>query len=77
MSPLIRRSFLAGLALALFANVAVADTTRWPPEKANAWYAQQRWLVGSNYIPADAINQPDLQTTDKSIWRALRRGTRA
>ncbi len=30
---------------------------RWPVEKANAWYAQQPWLVGANFIPSDAINQ--------------------
>ncbi|WP_443751301.1 cellulase family glycosylhydrolase [Asticcacaulis solisilvae] len=30
---------------------------RWTAEKANAWYGQQRWLVGSNFIPIDAINQ--------------------
>ena len=30
---------------------------RWSRAKANAWYAQQPWLVGSDYIPHDAINQ--------------------
>lgn len=38
-------------------SVAFADTARWSAEKANAWYAQQRWLIGANYIPTDAINQ--------------------
>ena len=32
----------------------------WTPAQANAWYAQQKWLVGSNYIPADAINQLEM-----------------
>jgi hypothetical protein len=30
---------------------------RWTSLEANDWYARQKWLVGSNYIPADAINQ--------------------
>ncbi len=33
---------------------------RWSAAKANAWYAQQPWLVGSNYIPRDAINQLEM-----------------
>lgn len=34
-----------------------AQTARWPEQKANAWYARQPWLVGSNYVPKSAINQ--------------------
>ena len=34
-----------------------AQSSRWSEERANAWYAQQSWLVGANYIPSDAINQ--------------------
>src|SRR5437016_4770271 len=33
---------------------------RWPEQKANAWYAQQPWLVGSNYVPKSAINQLEM-----------------
>jgi hypothetical protein len=29
----------------------------WTKPHAAAWYAKQKWLVGSNYIPASAINQ--------------------
>jgi len=36
------------------------QTARWPEEKANAWYAQQPWLVGSNYVPKSAINQLEM-----------------
>jgi hypothetical protein len=46
--------------LALLTVEAVADTTQWSVEKARGWYAKQRWLVGSNYIPADAINQLEM-----------------
>ena len=30
---------------------------RWSAERAQAWYDAQPWLVGCNYIPADAVNQ--------------------
>ena len=50
------RTAVAGV-LALLCCTAFADTLRWPEKKAADWYAAQRWLVGSDYIPADAINQ--------------------
>ena len=43
---------------------AVCQTPRWPEPKANAWYAQQPWLVGSNYIPKSAINQLEMWQED-------------
>ena len=48
------------LAILAYTNPAWAQTTRWTEEKANAWYAQQPWLVGSNYIPKSAINQLEM-----------------
>jgi hypothetical protein len=33
---------------------------RWSEAQANAWYAQQPWPVGANYIPRDAINQLEM-----------------
>jgi hypothetical protein len=46
--------------LALYSTPAWAQTTRWSEEKANQWYSQQPWLVGSNYIPQSAINQLEM-----------------
>ena len=37
---------------------------RWSEQKANAWYAQQPWLVGSNYIPKSAINELEMWQAD-------------
>lgn len=34
--------------------------SRWPLEKANAWYQEQPWLVGCNFIPSTAINQLEM-----------------
>ncbi|MDB5672072.1 MAG: 1,4-beta-xylanase [Alphaproteobacteria bacterium] len=42
------------------AIAAQAETARWNETKANAWYAEQPWLTGANYIPADAINQLEM-----------------
>src|SRR5690606_31889406 len=51
----------------------------WTAEEAKAWYADQGWLVGPNYIPATAINQLEMwqaetfdpQTIDKELgWAA-------
>jgi hypothetical protein len=36
----------------------------WSTEKANAWYAQQPWPVGANYIPKDAINELEMWQAD-------------
>lgn len=36
----------------------------WTADQANAWYAQQGWLVGPNYTPATAINQLEMWQED-------------
>ncbi len=62
----IRRS-AAGLpaitALFLWASIvpnACAQTAYWTTQKANDWYRTQPFLVGSNFIPATAINQLEM-----------------
>src|SRR6266480_2953734 len=51
----------AALVATLFcANAAGEQTARWPDQRANVWYAQQPWLVGSNYVPESAINQLEM-----------------
>jgi hypothetical protein len=57
------KPLLASLcALALTASAQ--QPARWSAEKANAWYAQQPWLVGANYVPSDAINQLEMFQAD-------------
>ena len=41
------------------ANVP-APAKVWSAEKANAWYKEQKWITGANYIPATAINQLEM-----------------
>jgi len=47
---------------------AQAHLPRWTEVQARDWYAKQPWLVGSNYVPANAINQLEMwqrQTFDE------------
>ncbi len=55
-SPAIVFVLLLGISSQLFAQ----SQERWSEEKANAWYQQQPWLVGANYIPASAINELEM-----------------
>ena len=51
--------------LALLALAAPANAREvWTRDQANQWYGKQKWLVGSNYIPADAINQLEMWQAD-------------
>jgi hypothetical protein len=43
---------------------AAASDQPWTAEQANAWYARQPWLVGSNFIPSSAINQLEMWQAD-------------
>src|SRR5581483_8953324 len=60
------------LSLALYLACTLAATAlakesghdRWSTEKAAIWYVHEPWLVGSNYIPADAINQLEMWQAD-------------
>ena len=48
------------LAACLQSGVGFALGERWTEQQANAWYLQQPWLVGSNYVPKSAINQLEM-----------------
>jgi hypothetical protein len=68
MAAMKRSRFLTRLAavlLVLFTFGAAAQSrTRWTETEAKTWYAQQLWLVGSNYVPAYAINQLEMWQPD-------------
>lgn len=40
------------------------QTTKWSEDRAARWYSRQPWLLGSNYIPASAINQLEMWQAD-------------
>ena len=37
---------------------------RWTEEQANAWYAQQPWPVGADFLPSNAINELEMWQAD-------------
>ena len=51
---------LAAIFLSATSFAQTGAHARWTEEKAHVWYAQQPWLVGSNFIPSDAINQLEM-----------------
>lgn len=36
----------------------------WTPQAANQWYANEPWLVGSNYLPSYAVNELEMWQAD-------------
>ncbi|NBA84684.1 cellulase family glycosylhydrolase [Emticicia sp. CRIBPO] len=85
MTVKIFRSALV-LVLTLIVTVSVAQTSKkpepkgkiWSVEKANAWYAEHKWMTGANFIPSSAINQLEMwqaetfdpQTIDRELGYA-------
>jgi hypothetical protein len=55
--------FLA-VVLLLCRLASAAPAGRWSEQKAGAWYERQPWLVGSNYVPATAINELEMWQAD-------------
>ncbi len=48
------------VAAALPAMAGTAERARWTEVEAQAWYAQQPWLTGANFVPSDAINELEM-----------------
>jgi hypothetical protein len=58
------KGWVAALLALMLSSLAHARSPqhaeRWSEEQAAEWYAKQPWLVGSNYIPATAINELEM-----------------
>ncbi len=60
-----RRFWVCGFVIALVAACSgPLQAQRWTAQQANDWYAGQPWLVGADYIPANAINQLEMWQPD-------------
>lgn len=55
---------IVNIFILLLATQLTAQRARWTGEQANAWYQQQPWAVGSNFIPANAINELEMWQPD-------------
>jgi hypothetical protein len=54
-----------GLAATFAAPASAREASgRWTPAEAKAWYDKQPWTLGSNYVPANAINQLEMWQAD-------------
>jgi hypothetical protein len=60
----LRQKASAFVAILLLSQVAAAQSERWSEQKAAEWYERQPWLVGSNYVPASAINELEMWQAD-------------
>jgi hypothetical protein len=47
--------------------------SRWTAERACAWYAEQGWPVGCNFIPSTACNQLEMWQADTFDMATIRR----
>src|SRR6202046_3929889 len=45
-------------------GMQVRAQERWTEERANAWYAQQSWSVGADFLPSTAINELEMWQAD-------------
>lgn len=48
------------LLLGLISAFSLTQAERWSVERANAWYAEQPWLVGCNFLPSTAVNELEM-----------------
>src|SRR3982074_1827143 len=64
MSNTRRMLQLLAIITMLCPDAFAAPAEKGAEKKANAWYQQQPWLVGSNYIPATAINELEMWQAD-------------
>jgi hypothetical protein len=54
-----------GLAATFAAPASAREASgRWTPAEAKAWYDKQPWTLGSNYVPANAINELEMWQAD-------------
>jgi hypothetical protein len=52
--------WLAAVAFILTLIPTLHTQERWTEAQANAWYGQQPWPVGANFLPSTAINELEM-----------------
>src|ERR1700722_13985228 len=60
------RIIIASIMTAISIGVSSAADARerWTVAEANNWYKHQVWFVGSNYVPATAVNSIEMWQAD-------------
>lgn len=64
MNKIVSTALVALMQLALVVLSPAFAAERWTEQQAHEWYNRQPWLVGANYIPANAINQLEMWQAD-------------
>ena len=68
-------AFLVVFAVSSQAQQSTNKSDRWTENQANAWYSQQPWPVGADFLPSSAINELEMWQADtydpKTIDREL------
>lgn len=62
-ATLLLRTLSALLTLVLCCTLRFSvsgQEARWTEDRANHWYKHQPWLVGSNFVPSDAVNELEM-----------------
>ena len=75
---MIKRLTIIAILNILSLSLLSKNNDKWSLEKANAWFAEQGWIVGCNYVPSTAINQIEMwqestfdpQTIDRELAMA-------
>lgn len=60
MNKTVSTALVALMQLAVLLLSPALAAERWTEQQAHEWYNRQPWLVGANYIPANAINQLEM-----------------
>ncbi|MDB5490696.1 MAG: 1,4-beta-xylanase [Micavibrio sp.] len=45
-------------------STSAIPSNQWSPDQAKQWYARQPFLIGANFLPANAINQLEMWQAD-------------
>ena len=60
-----KNKFFITLLLALsYCHIQAQTAKPWSIEKADAWYAQHKWINGADFLPSNAINQLEMWQKD-------------
>jgi hypothetical protein len=61
---LLKTALLVLVLCGSFCSTVSGQESKWTEEHANLWYSQQPWLIGSNFLPSDAINELEMWQAD-------------
>lgn len=59
-----KKTFVVLFVVLCTTAASFSQSSRWTEQRAKDWYAHQPWLLGSNYIPATAINELEMWQAD-------------